>query len=802
MIDSCLADLRYGLRLLRNAPVFTIVTIGTLALGIGANTAIFSVVDAALVRSLPIRDADRVVMVWEDASFAGFPKNTPAPGNYAEWARRNHVFADIAASRGGVASLTADGQPEQVIGRGVTSNFFTVLGVQPALGRAFTADEDRTGALVVVISDGLWRRRYGGDPAIVGKTMLMNGVPHSVIGVMPRRFVFRNREFDYWIPAHFTPAESVARGNHYLQVVARLAPGVTLAQAREEMTRIARQLAAAYPDTNARSGIVVVPIREDVLGNTRVELLVLMAAAGCVLLIACANLASLLLSRAVGRRAEMAIRAAIGATQGRLVRQLLVEATLLSLAGGMLGILLAPAGITIVARLLPIGLDAGAASVDARLLAFGVALSLLTGIFFSLVPATQAARASLSDAMQRGSRSVAGGSRTTRDALVVLQVAAALVLLVGAGLMLRTLANLRALDVGFRADHLLTLRTSLPRAKYPANARLAFYQRVLDGVRAIPGVRMAAYSSLVPFLSRGNTIWYRIDGRTLAADDPGDALYRVATGDYLKTLGVRLVEGRLPDERDGVDAPKIVVVNETFARRYWPDESALGHRVKFGSHSAPFHTIVGVVRDVRERGYDVAMKPGVYLPYAQTLDTWALPEVLVMRVDGDPQHVAGAARQVIAAVDPEQPVAAVRTMDDIIDLEVADRQEQMVLLTAFASLALLLASLGLYGVLSYAVTQRSREIGLRVALGARPGDVVRMIVGRGLALTAVGVAIGIVLAVASTRVLIDVLYGVPPIDRGTFAASVLVLGIVALAACALPARRAARLNPMRVLRQE
>ena len=402
-----------------------------------------------------------------------------------------------------------------------------------------------------------------------------------------------------------------------------------------------------------------------------------------------------------------------------------------------------------------------------------------------------------------GSRSAVGGkSRTTRDALVVFQVAAALVLLVGAGLMLRTLANLRSIDVGFRADHLLTMRTTLPQTKYRPQDRLAFYQRVLDGVRTIPGVRMAAYSSLVPFLSRGNTISYGIEGLPLPPDDPRDTLYRVATHDYLKTLGVHLVEGRLPDERDGIDAPKIVVINETFARRYWSSESALGHRVKFGSENAPYHTIVGVVKDVRERGYDVAMKPGVYLPYAQALDTWAVPEILVMRVEGDPRNAAGAARHIIAATDPEQPVAAMRTMDDIIDIEVADRQEQMILLTAFAALALLLASLGLYGVLSYAVTQRSREIGLRIALGATAGNVVRMIIGRGLTLTAVGLAIGIAVAVVATRVMTDLLYGVAATDRSTFAAVVGVVGTVAVAACIVPALRAARLDPTRVLRQE
>jgi len=818
-MESVIADLRYGLRLLVRAPAFTFITILTLALGIGANTAIFSTVDAVLLRTLPYGDPDRIVMVWEDASFAGFPKNTPAPANYVDWKQRNEVFTDMAATRGAVTNLTADGPPEMVLGRGVTPNFFSVLQVAPILGRTFTDAENRDDAAVVVISYGLWQRRYGGDPSMVGKPITMDGSGRTVIGVMPRSFVFRNREVDFWVPIHLTPARLADRGSHYLNVVARVKPGVTIARARENMRAITAQLAAEFPRTNRRLGFVVLPIADELVGNTRLQLLVLMAAAGCVLLIACANLASLLLSRAVGRRGELGIRAALGAARGRLVRQLVVEAMLLSFAGGAIGLLIAPAGIAIVARLIPIGLSTvGGSVVDTRLLGFTMLISLLTGIAFSIVPAAHAAgfeslspsragrgtRGSLTDALQQAGRSSVGvRSRLTRDGLVVLQVAAALVLLVAAGLMLRTLANLRAIEIGFRSDHLLTMRTTLPGKKYATGqARFAFYERVLERVRALPGVERAAYGFTLPFQQQGNTISYTIEGRPQAPGDPGDALLRAGTADYLGTLGVRLIEGRLPDGHDGADAPPIVIVNETLARHYWPSESALGHRLQLGGPTSRWYTIAGVVHDVRERGYEPAQKPGVYLSYAQAPDIWSIPEFLIARTSGDPLAVATSARQAIAAVDPEQPISAVRTMDEIVATDVADRRQQATLLGAFAALALLLASVGLYGVLSYAVTQRSREIGLRIALGATRRDVLRLVVARGVALTVVGLVAGSAAAWAATRAMGNLLYGVAPTDPATFGGVVTILTGVGLSACLIPALRATRLSPLEVLREE
>ena len=798
-----MGDIRYGLRLLRKSPGFAAVAILTLGLGIGANTAIFSTVDTLLIRALPYAEPDRIVMVWEDAHEAGFPRNTPAPGSFTDWTRLNRSFVAIAATRGVTANLTGSGVPEQVIGRAVTPQFFTVLGVNPIAGRTFTEAEDRSNVQVAVISYGLWQRRFGGQPAAIGSPILMNGNRFEVIGVMPRHFVFRSRDVDYWIPMAFSPAAAAVRTSHFLNVVGRLAPGVGLEAARDDMRRVDDVQRQENPEPGRHVTSVLVPIAEELLGDTRLQLLVLMAAAAAVLLIACANLASLLLSRAAGRRGELAVRAALGATRGRLVRQMVIEATMFSLLGGVLGLVLAPIGVSVMAQLTPRGFPPQTTSVlDLRLLAFAVAVSLATGVVFGLVPALQAARASLRDAIQQGARaSVGGRARLTRDALVVLQVAAALVLLTGAGLMLRTMANLRALELGFRPDHLLTMRTTLPQPKYREPAqRLSFYDRVIADVRALPGVEGAAYASVLPFLSPGNTLWFAVDGVTPSPDDPQDTLFRVGTSDYLKTLGVQLVEGRLLDEREGVDAPRAVVVNDTLARKYWPRSSALGGRMRLGDAQGPWYTIVGVVKDVRERGHTLAQKPLVYITNAQRLSS--SPEYLVVRAAGSPADLVEAIRRVIARVDPDQSISAVRTMDEIVDLDVADRHQQMILLGAFAGLALLLASIGLYGVLSYAVAQRSREIGLRIALGATAGSVMRVVVVRGLVLTGIGLSIGLGLAWAGTRALQNVLYGVTAGDPSTYVAVVGLLATIALLASYLPARRASRMDPISVLRAD
>jgi putative ABC transport system permease protein len=796
-MSSLFADLRYSLRLLRQSPGFTLVAVLALALGIGANTAIFSTVDAVMLKPLAFADADRLVMVWEDASHVGFPRNTPSPGNYFDWKEQNTVFTDMAASRGRSTNLTGDGPPEQVYGRGLTANFFRVAGVQPLLGRAFTEEEDRTNAPVVLISHGLWQRRWAGDPALVGNTIQMDGRKVTVIGVMPPYFSFPNRAMDFWGPAAFTPSDRTARGSHFLQVIARLKPGVTVETARNEMQVIARRLAEQYPRFNAKLGAVVVPMRQQLLGETRTALWILLAAAACVLLIACANLANLLLARSAARGREMAVRAALGAGRGRLVRQMLTEALVLSLLGGAAGLALARAGMTVLAKLVPFSLaTAVTPSLDARVLLFTVVLSALAGVVFSLVPALQVSARGLADSLkERGGT----GQRGMRDALVVAEVALALMLLVGAGLMIKTLARLRGLDLGFDTAGILTARTTLPRSKYPDNpARLSYYTRVLDQVAVLPGVRAAGFASTLPLLEAGNTTTARPEGWR----DSEDALYRVVTRDYLTVLAPRVKEGRLFDSRDRADSLPVVVVNETFRKRFWPNESAVGKRIQCGSSSVPWFTIIAVVEDLRERGLEPALKPGTYYLIDQNPDTWAVPGYLAVRTTGDPLSIARAVPEIIGSVDREQPVAALRTMDEVAELQVANRRQQMTLFAAFAGLALVLASVGLYGVLSYAVALRTREIGVRMALGAQPAAVVAMILRRGVALAGIGVVIGLGGAWAATRAMTTLLYGVTPTDPVTYAAVPAILIAVALVACWIPARRAARLDPAMVLRQE
>ena len=803
-----LADLRYAVRLLRKTPVFTVAAIGTLALGIGANTTIFSLVHDVLLRPLPYENPDQVVMVWDDMTAAGsFPRALSAPGNYRDWRARNGSFTDMAATGFAFANLTGDGAPEVVLGRRVTANFFSVLGVQPVLGRAFTAADDTRGPRVVVISHALWQRRYGGDPGIVGRTITMSvervgDVKHEVIGVAPPLFVFLSRDIDYWVPMQFSPADAATRGNQFLDVVARLKPGVTLEAADSDMRAIAKRLSEEHPDTNRDHSAVVVSIRDQVLGNTRVQVIALMTAAAVIVLIACANLATLLLARASVRRGEYAVRLSLGATRGRLARQVLVEALCLSIAGGVLGLAIPVLTTTLVERIVPIGLRAFTVSLmDWRPLAFAGVLSIATGLLFSVGPALQSAHASTADVLQQHARGNTGGrSRAFRDGLVVLQVAATLVLLVAAGLMLRTLANLNAVDLGFDANNLLTMQVPLmPKWADPLK-RPALYEGVIAGVRALPGVRSAAFGSMLPLQSAGYTRYFTVEGRQPLPGDSRDAVVRLGTSDYLQTLRVRLVEGRLLDARDGPDAPRTVVVNETLVRQFMPRQSALGRQIRFDP-TEPLFTIVGVVEDVLERGYQQESKPGAYVSQAQ--GPRYFPTInLIVRVDGDPLGYAPAVERIVRAVDPDQPVRLIRPMTEVIALTVGDRRQQTTLLVVFGALALVIASLGLYGLLAETVSARSREIGIRLALGATWRSVMRMVMSRGVVLTGAGVGIGAVLALLLTRAMDSLLYGVGAADPLTFALVAGLLATVSAVACAIPAVRAARVDPMLVLRDQ
>jgi putative ABC transport system permease protein len=797
-----LFSLKLAFRQAKRSPAFFAIAVTALALGIGANTAIFSAVEGVLLRPLPYAQADRLVMVWEDASFIGFAHNTPAPANYVDWRAQNQVFTDMAALRYRNAGLTGDQAPEQVMGRGVTPNFFDVLGVQPALGRPFTAEEYAAQRKVVVLSYALWQRRYGGDRSLLGRSILMDGESVTVVGVMPRDFFFQDREAMYWEPG-FTAADLARRQSHFLNVVARLKPGMTLERARRDMDAVAKRLQQQYPDSNTNLGAVVIPIREDFAGDTATGLWVLQIAAALVLLIACSNLANLLLARATGRRREIAVRIALGATRGQIATQLVTESLLLSLVGGVAGLLVGRLCWGLFENLVPTQVSGAGFSPNWHVLAFTAIISIAAGAFFGVIPALRATDVSLNDSLKEGARSgESRGGMRLRDALVVGQFAMAFALLVGASLMIETLWNLRTMDLGFRPDHLLTMVIPLPNKKYDSDEkRRGFYRDVLDRTRTLPGVKSVGFGSDAPFTSIGDTNGYLIEGAPpLRPGEDNDALYREVTAGYLETIGANLLEGRPLEDRDQPDTMPVVVVNEFLAKQHWPGQSAVGKHLKFTDEKEPWRTVVGVVKDIRERGLLLNMKPAIYVPIMQVRRPGS--DYLVVRTAQEPLGMVNAMRSAVWAVDSERAVALVKTMDQLMEQDVADRTRPMTLLGLFAGLALVLACIGVYGVLAYAVAQRTREIGVRMALGASPGNVTRMILVRGLKLSGVGLVAGVALAAGLSLLLRTLLYGVSPAAPLVYAGTASALIVVALAACVIPAQRAARVDPAVALRGE
>jgi len=801
---NLVANLRYAFRQITKNPGFFALAVAALALGIGANTAIFSAVEAVLLHSLPYSRPDRLVVVWEDASFVGFAFNTPAPANYLDWQARNRVFTDMLATRFVTASLTGDGQPEQLSGKKVTPNFFDVLGVQPVRGRPFTVQEDKSQTPVVVLSYNLWRRRFGGDEAIIGRTMLMNGVPTKVVGVMPKDFFFSDRKnSDYWVPMAFTPEQWAWRHTHFLTVVARLKPGVTAEQAQKDMQRIAEELQKQYPESNAKVGAVVVPIQKDYAGDTRSGLLVLQVASLFVLLIACSNLANLLLARSTGRRREMAVRLAMGASRWRIASQLLTESLVLAVAGGLLGLWVGQMCWSVFGKLVPQQAGEGFA-VNGQLLLFTAGISLAAGVLFGFVPALRASSVPLEESLKEGGRG--GESRSglrLRDTLVAGQFALAFALLVCAGLMIQTIWNLQKQELGFHADHLLTMGVPLPEKKYDTDEKVrGFFHAVVEDVRALPGVEGAGFGSDTPFMTNGDTEGYTVEGEPpLPAGEYNDALYREVTPGYLEMLGARVKEGRLLVENDHENGALALVVNEFLAKRHWPGKSAVGKRIRFGDEKAPWWTVVGVVDDIRERGFLYEMKPAVYVPVTQVQKPGRF-SMLVVRTSNDPASAVKMVEGAVWSVDPQQPVSYVRTMDQLMETDVADRTRPMILLGVFAGLALVLACIGVYGVLAYAVAQRTREIGVRMALGAKPRDVTRMILGGGVKLSAIGLLAGGALAAGLANLLETLLFGVTVVAPGIYVGTAATLLLVALMACVIPAQRASRVDPAVALRNE
>jgi putative ABC transport system permease protein len=809
-MDALLKDVRFAFRSLLKRPGLTAVALITLGLGIGVNTAIFSAVDSVLLRPLPLKDPARLVAVWEHTPSLGIVQNQMAPANYFDLRQQNQVFEDVGAFTDFSMNLTGEGEPERLDGEMVTASVFPLLGVSPALGRTFAPDEDQIGKEhVVVLSDALWRRRFNRDAGIINRQITINSESFTVVGVMPPSFFFPEREAMLWIPWAMEPEQASGRGDHYLRVIGRLKPDVTLERANVEIESLAARFAGEYPRTNEGLGILVRSFHQDYVGDLRLPILLLFAAVGVVLLIVCANVANLLLAQATTRRREIAIRMAVGAGRWTIARQFLVESLLLAIGGGLLGVLGAIWGVEALSKLLPESLaKLQAITIDARVLLFTLAVIVVTAIAFGVGPALHATRANPGNSLSETGRDLAGGmsGRHVRRLLVVSEVALAVVLLVGAGLLIRSFQRLRQVDLGFKTDNLLTMRMVLPMPKYlKADARSAFYGDLMQRVHEIPGVESAGMISFLPLSTSGMKFSFSVEGRAM----PGDmnlpfALYRAVSPDYFHATGIPLQRGRFFDTHDVPESTPVVVVNRRLAEQFWPGQDATGKRVKVGAPDSPnpWATVIGVVGDVRQAGLYGDQQFEMYAPYAQERRSWLAPRDLVVRTNRDAASLAGAVRQAVWAVDKDQPVSNVRTMDQVFAAAISRERFQMLLLALFATLALVLACVGLYGVISYAVAQRTHEIGVRMALGAQRGDVLRLVIRQGMVLTVAGLLLGTIGAFAATRVMRELLYGVTATDAVTFLSAGGLLVLVAFLACFIPARRATKVDPLVALRYE
>ena len=802
-VEQLARDVRYGLRQVRRNPAFSAIAIATLALGIGGNTAMFSAVDAVLIRPLPYADAGRLVMIWDDMSRTDSPKFLSTPPEWHEWRRQNTVFTDIAASQPGDAVLSSEGEPEELPARKVTANFWSVLGAQPLLGRVYTEEEDARGAGVVVISHGLWRRRFGASPDVVGRTITVNDSPYEVIGVMPREFYFLPaRDTDIWMPAAFSPAMLRNWGWHDVHCVARLKPGVTLHQARESMAALSLRVSAGH--VNPPRSAVVTPVREELAGKTQMSLIVLLCASAAVLLISCVNLANLLMARGAARRREVAVRAALGAGRGRLIAQFLIESLVLAGLGAIAGLALAMPVMRFLETLVPPTMAAVQLTLDWRVLAFSAGVAIAAGLTFGLAPALGGSRRALHEGLRDGGRGSSGArSHWFQHALVVTETALAVVLLTSGGLLLQTFQHLRQTDLGIQSDKLLTFVTPLFRYR-DFDKRVAFVNAELERVRAIPGVVNAGAISRIPLTVNDQATFYILEGQTNSQAREQVALSRVVTRDYFATIGARLREGRFFDISDRRSQSPAAIVNETFVNRHFPEGSPIGARFQFGRWGSKtyWYTIVGVVKEIRDRGVAERLMPAVYRVHEQADQTGDQPSGIVVRTSVEATSIVAAVRQAIWSVDKNQPVARVQTIEDIVARQLAVPTQNTALLSAFALLALVLASLGLYGVLSYAVTQRTNEIGVRMALGATSHDILLSFGRRGLALTLAGLAIGLVLAMFAARLMTTLFYGFRPDYIPAVAVVSLILLAVAALACLVPARRASRIDPMIALQHE
>ena len=802
-MDTLLQDLRYAIRQLAARPGFTAVAVLTLALGIGATTAIFSVADAVLLRPLPYPDAERLAVIW-GARGAQRPLLFPIT-DFVDWRARNHSFVGMGIARVQSVNLTGTDAPDRLIGSFVTASTLRLFGAHMAVGRSFTEQETAIGAgqQVAVLAYGVWQSRFGGAPDMVGRSVTLNGRPHVVIGVTASGFQDAFGPVDVWLPITSAPNPTwFQRGQPNIWAVALLKPGVTLAEAQRDLSGIAAQLAADYPATNGGSDAMVQSLREDFVGGTRATLVILLSFVGVVLLIACANVANLQLARGASRLREISVRAALGAGRRRLVRQLLTESIVLAILGGALGILLAYWSVGAIVAAAPGGLPTfGAVGVNLRVLAFSTALTVGSGLLFGLAPALHGTRVDLAGALtQRSGDGGRGGRLDLRQSFVAIQMALCIVLLVGAGLLARSLAALRQVEPGFQPDHLLTAEFRLPAVKYDTPEKMnQFMTSALAAIRAVPGVRQAALVNAMPLSGNWGGIQYAaLDHPELnTATAPMAQLNGMSDGAF-RTMGIRL-EGRDFDARDRPGAPLVVIVNEELARRTWPGRTAIGQRLRFVLSPDTTATVIGVAANVKQVTLGEPLTPQIYQPMLQAPGIF---NTVAARTTGDPDALNAAVRAAIWSVDPDQPVWKMRSMEFLLRRDVAAPRFTMALTLSFALIALLLAAVGVYGTMSYAVAQRTREVGIRIALGARRVEVVRLVLRRGLAVIAIALGAGLAAALGLAPLLRRQLYGVVPLDPVTFLAVPLVLTAVALVACYLPARRAANVDPMVALRTE
>jgi putative ABC transport system permease protein len=805
-MHKLLQDLRYAVRTLLKRPGFTLIAVFTLALGIGASTAIFTVVDAALLRGLPYKSPDRLYHLWESTPQKEFAQREFSYPDYQDY--QQNQICEIAAYTGGGAIMTGRGESQLVFTPAATANFFSLLGIEPVIGRTFQPGEDKPGAArVAVLTYGMWQRQFGGDRAIINQSLTLNGQTYTVIGVLPASFQFALRQNDLWLPYQPTDAQLTRRFMHGTNLIARLKSGVSAAQAQAELSVIASRIEQENKDSHAGTGLKLVSLQEQVVGQVKPILMVLLAAVGFVLLIACANVASLLLTRSLSRQKEVAIRAALGASRWRVVRQLMTESVLLSLVGGAAGLLVAYWGLHALVLVLPDQITAlpflKTLRIDASILAFSFGLSLLTGMIFGLAPALQSSRLDLNEVLKEGGRHTSGGTgHRLRSAFVMTEIALAVVLLIGAGLMMKSLLRLLQVNPGFNPQNVLTMTVVVPAGKYSDDKRqMDFFDQLNERVRSLPGVNGVGTVNILP-LQGGNTTRVNVEGDPVPP--PGqetECNIRTVNESYFQTLGVPIIAGRMFDEGDKADATPVMIIGKSLADRVFAGRDPIGRRLVYAGVKAPPVQIVGVVGDVKITGLDEAIRPVLYYPFRQNA---AGGTNLVVRTNADPAALAGAIRNEIRTLEPDVAIFNVNTMEQLIAGSPAAfmRRFPALLISIFAGVALLLASIGIYGVVSYSVSQQTHYIGVRMALGARASDILKMVLRQGLLLALAGMALGVAAALALMRLLRSLLFEVQANDAPTFALVVSTLFVVALLACYFPARRATKVDPLVALRYE